>query len=656
VSQAPMPTAPASQLVRFDVFELDLRAGELRNGGIRIRLQEQPLQVLQALLEKPGEVVTREELQKRIWPTDTFVDFDHGLHAAVNRLRVALNDSADRPRYVETVARRGYRFIGHIENAKPASPAPPAAKNDLQPKTRPGVWNSWTGVLAGFTIAIAIAAVLVAGNVYGLKDWIFGGHATRAFRSLAVLPLENLSHDPAQDYFADEMTEDLITQFSKLGDLRVISRTSAMQYKGTKKPLPQIASELHVDAVLEGAVQLAGDRVRITAQLVDGSTDQHIWAETYDRELSNVLLLQGDVARDIAKQIDLQLTPQQQQRLAKDVHQVDPQAYQAYLLGRYYWNKRTADGLAKAAQYFQQSIQKDPNYALPYSGQADYYAYLTVLGGPEIMPPRLAMEQARAAADKALKLDASLAEAHASMGNILHNYDWNWSGAEREFKRAIELNPNYAMAHHLYAHLLMETGRTDESLAEAGRALELDPYSPFINNGLARQYYLSRQYDKAIGQCQVGLQIEPGYLPARIQLALAYEQTGKLTEAVSELERAAGLIAGNGRSQNTSSPAIDLPVLHALLGHAYAITGRKTDAVNELNKLQAAAHSRYIPPPYLGIVWMGLGDKDQAFAWLERGFQGRSEHMLYLGLEPLVDPLRSDPRFDSLLKRVGLKR
>ncbi len=266
------------------------------------------------------------------------------------------------------------------------------------------------------------------------------------------------------------------------------------------------------------------------------------------------------------------------------------------------------------------------------------------------------MEQARAAADKALKLDDSLAEAHASMGNILHNYDWNWSGAEREFKRAIELNPNYAMAHHLYAHLLMETGRTEESLAEAGRALELDPYSPFINNGLARQYYLSRQYDKAIAQCQVGLQIEPGYLPARIQLALAYEQTGKLTEAVSELERAAGLIAGNGRSQNTSGPAIDLPVLHALLGHAYAITGRRTDAVNELNKLQAAAHNRYIPPSYIGIVWMGLGDKNQAFAWLEKGFQGRSEHMLYLGLEPLVDPLRSDPRFDSLLKRVGLKR
>ncbi len=373
MSQAPMPTAPGSQLVRFDVFELDLRAGELRNGGIRIRLQEQPLQVLQALLARPGEVVTREELQKRIWPADTFVDFDHGLHAAVNRLRSALNDSADRPRYVETVARRGYRFIGQLENAKPASPAAPVEKDDLQAKARPGMWNSWTGVLAGFTIALAIAVALVAGNVYGL-------------------------------------------------------RASAMQYKGTKKPLPQIASELHVDAVLEGAVQLAGDRVRITAQLVDGRTDQHIWAETYDGELSNVLLLQGDVARDIAKQIDLQLTPQQQQRLAKDVHQVDPQAYQAYLLGRYYWNKRTAVGLAKATQYFQQSIQKDPNYALPYSGQADYYAYLTVLGGPEIMPPRLAMEQARAAADKALKLDDSLAEAHASMKRAWPRpvVRWNW--------------------------------------------------------------------------------------------------------------------------------------------------------------------------------------------------------------------------------------
>jgi TolB-like protein/DNA-binding winged helix-turn-helix (wHTH) protein len=647
-----MPSSQISQLIRFDNFELDLRAGELRKGGIRIRLQEQPLLILQALLENPGEVVTRDELQKKIWPSDTFVDFDHGLHAAVNRLRTALNDSADRPRYIETVARRGYRFIGRLETSQ-ATVVPRSATQAPPLKTRPRFWNSWTAVLVGFGIAVCVAAILVAGNFYGLKTWLLGTASVRhPFRSLAVLPLENLSGDPKQDYFADGMTDELITQFSKLGDLKVISRTSVMQYKATKKSLRQIARELQVDAVVEGAVQLSGDRVRITAQLVNGATDEHIWAENYDRELSNVLLLQSEVASDIAKQIDLRLTPQQQQRLDAEAHPVNPDAYQAYLFGRYYWNMRTAEGLDKAGKYFADAIQKDPNFALAYSGQADYFAYLTVLGGPEVLPPSVAMKQAKAAASRALQLDDSLAEAHASMGDILHNYDWDWAAAEHEFKRAIELNPNYAMAHHWYAHLLIETGRTQESLAEASRALELDPYSPFVNNGLARQYYLSRQYDKAITQCQIGLQISPAYLPARIQLALAYEQAGKMTEAVSQLEQASGMISSNATAQ---AHPIDLPVLHALLGHAYAITGRRSQAMNELTKLQAAGTGRYIPGSYFAILWMGLGDKNQAFTWLNRAYQERSEHVLYLGIEPLVDPLRGDPRFATLLKKVGLK-
>ena len=649
-----MAPFPVSQIVRFDLFELDLRAGELRKGGIRIRLQGQPLQVLQALLEKPGEVVTAEELQKRIWPPDTFVDYDHGIHAAVNRLRTVLGDSADRPRYIETVGRHGYRFIGKLESSEQPATKPSVTRHDSVGKPPRRVWNSWTGMLGGFAIALAIVGGLIAGNVYGLRDWLFKpATPPHPFRSLAVLPLENLSGDPKQDPFADEMTEELITQVSKLGNLRVISRTSVMQYKGTKKSLPQIASELHVDAVVEGAVELIGNRVRISAQLVNGASDEHIWAERYDRELSDILLLQSEVAGDIAKQIDLQLTPQQQQRLHAGAHPVNPDAYQSYLMGRYYWNMRTGEGLDKAGKYFAEAIQKDPNFALAYSGQADYFAYLTVLGGPEILRPRDAMTQARTAAAKALRLDDSLAEAHASMGNILHNYDWDWVAAEREFKKAIELNPNYAMAHHLYAHLLIETGRTQESLAEAGRALQLDPYSPFINNGLSRQYYLSRQYDKAIRQCEIGLQINPAYLPARIQLALAYEQTGKFPEAISQLEQAAGLITAAAQTNPVGHP-IDVPVLHALLGHAYAVTGRRAAAMDELGKLQAAAAKHYVPPSYFAIVWMALDNKDQAFVWLNRGYQDRSEHILYLGIEPLVDPLRSDPRFVWLLKKVGL--
>jgi TolB-like protein/DNA-binding winged helix-turn-helix (wHTH) protein/Flp pilus assembly protein TadD len=631
------------QTIRFDVFEVDLRAGELRKHGVKIRLQEQPFLILQALLENPGQIVTREELQKRVWPGDTFVDFDHGLHAAVNRLRQALNDAADGPRFVETVARRGYRFIGQVHAPTP-SPLPlvsPINKEAAFPSWSPAR-KSWIGPAAGFAVAATVAAALVFFNAWGLRNWLFG---SRSVHSLAVLPLDNLSADAKQDYFADGMTEDLITQLSKLGDLKVISHTSVMRYKDSKEPLPQIARELNVDAVVEGAVQLSGNHVRITAQLVDGRSDQHIWADNYDRDLSDVLLLQSDVARDIAKQIDLRLTPQQQQRLANDAHPVNPEAYQAYLLGRYYWNKRTADGLAQAGQYFQQAIQKDPNYAPAYSGLSDYFAFLTLIGGPEILLPKQAMVQAKAAAVKAVQLDDSSSEAHASMGHILHNYDWDFDGAEREFKRAIELNPNYAIAHHWYAHLLMQIGRTDESLAQARLATELDPLSPFINNGLARQYYLSRQYDKAIAQCQVILQMDPAYLPARTQLALAYEQKGLLAEAVSTMEQ----------TRRLAGEKTDLPMVHALLAHAYALAGRRADAQSELNVLTAIGKKRYVPPSYLAIVYLALGDKDKAFLYLNKGYQDHSEQLLYLGVEPIVDPLRGDPRFDDLLKQVGLK-
>src|SRR5216684_2666800 len=638
-----MVTPPVLQPIRFDVFEVDLRAGELRKHGIKIRLQEQPFLILQTLLETPGQIVTREELQKRIWPGDTFVDFDHGLHAAVNRLRQALGDAADSPRFVETVARRGYRFIGQIQIAptETLSGIRVVPQEGKLPRKRAGKW--WAGPGIGFVVAVAVAGVLVFFNVWGLRNWFF---ASRSFRSLAVLPLDNLSEDKKQEYFADGMTEDLITQLSKLGDLKVISHTSVMRYKGTHTPLPQIARELNVDAVVEGAVQLSGNHVRITAQLVDGRSDQHLWAENYDRDLSDVLLLQSDVARDIAKKIDLELTPQQRLRLVKDAHPVNPDAYQAYLLGRYYWNKRTADGLAQAGKYFQQAIQQDPNYAPAYAGLSDYFAFLTLIGGPEILPPNQAMNQAKAAAVKAVQLDDSSAEARASMGHILHNYDWDFEGAEREFKRAIELNPNYATAHHWYAHLLMQVGRTDESLAQARLATDLDPLSPFINQGLARQYYLSRQYDKAIAQCQVVLQMDSTYLPARTQLALAYEQKGMMSDAVSALEQARKL----------AGEKTDLPMVHALLAHAYALAGRKAEAQSELNVLTTIGQKRYVPPSYVAIVYLALGDKNKAFEYLNKSYEDRSEQLLYLGVEPVVDPLRSDPRFDALLKQVGLKR
>lgn len=668
----------SAENVRFGVFELDLRAGELRKQGIRIRLQEQPLLILQALLERPGEVVTREELQAKIWPQGTFVDFDHGLHSAMKRLRDALGDSADNPRFVETLSRRGYRFIAPVNTPQtPPQVAPSPAPVEVSPQieahneTREQ-GRKFTFIFAGAgVLAVAVLAFLF--NVGGMKSRILE-KPSGPFRSLAVLPLADLSSDPAQDYFADEMTEELITQFSKLGDLKVISRTSVMQYKGTRKSLPQIARELGVDAIVEGAVQLSGTRVRITAQLVDAATDKHLWAEDYDRDLSNVLVLQTEVARDIAAKIEVQLTPQQQQQLAREGHPVIPEAYEYYLLGRYYWNKRTADGLQRAGTYFQKAIDKDPTFALAYTGLADYYAFLTLLGGPEIMPPRQAMAKAKAAAVKALELDDSLGEAHASMAHVLHNFDWDFPAAEREFKRAIELNPKYSIVHHWYAHYLMQLGRTSEALDEAKLAKELDPLYLFINNGLARQYYLARQYDLAIAQCRKGLEIDPAYVPARIQLGLALEQKGMLQEAIFEFEQARKqaenyAMTGEGITQDdavtdaqhdgnrrspSANPLTELPAVHALLGHAYARAGRTVEARRELQALIKASKVRYVAPSWMAIVSLALEDKNQAFFWLDKSYQDRSEHMLYLKVEPLIDPLRDDRRFASLVKRVGL--
>ena len=652
---------------RFGVFELDLHAGELRKQGVRIRLQDQPLLILQALLERAGTLVTREELKARIWPADTFVDFDHGLNSAMKRLRDALGDTAENPRFIETQPRHGYRFVAAVE--KTSLPSPESTVTPVQlptsfedDKHEPVPKSRGKAALVSFVALSAVVALIFALHGGAMFGWLGGQHPARSLRSLAVLPLANLSSDPTKDYFADEMTEELITQFSKIGDLKVISRTSVMQYKGTRKSLPQTARELGVNLIVEGAVQLSGNRVRITAHLVDATTDRYLWAEDYDRDLKDILLLQSEVAQDIAKKVEIKLTPEQKERFARQIHPVDPEAYDAYLRGRYYWNKRTADGLKKSGEYFQKAIERDPNYAIAYSGLADYYAFLTLLGGPEIMPPRDAMTKAKAAAARALELDSSLAEAHASMGHVLHNYDWDWSEAEREFKRAIDLSPNYSIVHHWYAHLLMQQGRVQESLAEARRALELDPLSLFINNGLARQYYLSHQYNESVAQCEKALEIDSGYLPARMQLGLALEQQGMIAEAIRQFEQARdqaanyAVTAKDGDKNSGSPSATRLPVVHAMLGYAYAKDGRLSDARNELQTLRATSRVGYVSPSYFAIIYIGLGDNDNAFAWLEKSYQDRSEHILYLKAEPLVNPLRGDARFESLLKRVGLRR
>src|SRR5882724_7550805 len=406
--------------IRFYMFEADFRAGELRKQGVKVKLQDQPLQVLQVLLQHPGQGVTREELRTIIWPSDTFVDFDVGINNAIKRLREALGDSAETPRFIETLSRRGYRFIGKTS----ASP--------------------------------------------------------RKFESLAVLPLENLSRDPEQEYFAEGLTEALITTLAKIGELRVVSRTSVMQYKGVHKALPEIARELEVEAIVEGTVLRSGHRVRITAQLIDATKESHLWAESYERDLRNVLTLQSDVAQAIAHEVRVRLTPQERAHFA-EVHPVEPEAYEAYLKGRYHWNRRSGEGLGKAIKYLQEAIAKDPTYAAAYAGLADCFSILGLWG---LVPPDEGCGKAKGLAQQALAMDSSLAEGHASLAWATVFYDYDFVAAEREFERSIELNPRNAIAHHFFGFYLGLMGRYEEGYTELKRAIRLDPHSGVIHCSL----------------------------------------------------------------------------------------------------------------------------------------------------------------------------
>jgi len=458
-------------------------------------------------------------------------------------------------------------------------------------------------------------------------------------KALAVLPLEDLSSDPGRDYFADGMTEALITDLAKIKALRVISRTSVMQYRGVRKPLPQIARELNVDAVVEGSVLRAGNRVRITAQLIHAAADQHLWAESYERDLRDILSLQSEVAQAIANEIQITLTPRDQARLAS-VRTVDPEAYQLYLKGRFYWNKRTETDLKRGIEYFRQAIDLDPNYALAYAGIADCYSLLgwDLFGA---LPPREALPIAKAAARKALEIDDSLAEAHSSLAWTKLAFDWDWSSAESEFKRAIELNPGYAVTHHWYAECLAGMGRHAEALAEIKQAQELDPLSLIISSVAGWILYFDRQDDQAIAQFRKTLELDPNFWVAHWTLGRAYEQKAMFAEAVAEIQKAIDLSEGS-------------PLSLAALGHTYAVSGSQAEAQKVLDKLKESSKQRYISPYSIAAIHAGLGEKDQVFMWLEKAYEERSGWLIWLRAEPISDPLRSDPRFQDLLRRIGL--
>jgi TolB-like protein/Flp pilus assembly protein TadD len=640
-----MESLQPNSVVRFGTFEVSFQSGEVRRSGLRIRVQQQPMKLLEILLERPGEVVTREELRSRVWPDESFGDFDQALNIAIGKLRSALGDSAENPRFIETLPKRGYRFIADVSvvdtDARPKRTEPVAGD---PPASDPGFKIQD----AGFPVApqrrlwptrwiiVALALILVFSI---LSVWLFRSRAPAptGIRSIAVLPLENLSGDASQNYFADGMTDELITDLAQISALRVISRTSVMVYKGARKPLPQIARELNVDAVVEGTVLRSGDQVRITAQLIEAATDKHLWSQSYEGELRDTLALQNRVASAIADQIRISLTPQEQAAL-KNVKIVNPEAYESYLKGRYFWNKRTADGLKVALAYFKQAIEEDPKYAQAYSGLADTYA---LLGDWQyaVMTPKEAFPKAKAAAIKALELDNTLGEAHNSLAFVLDGFDWDFDSAGKEFQRGIELSPGYATAHHWYAWHVSLLGRYDEAIAEMRKAQNLDPLSLIINADLAEVLVLAHSYEESIQQSRKTIEMDPNFALAHNQLAQAYLQKHMYDEAVAELQQAVKL-SGNS------------PTCMANLARAYVASGKRNEAVKLLGDLKKRSNPGYSNASEIAMIYASLGDTDQAMNWLEKGYEERFNPGVLL--RPGFDPLRSDPRFQNLLRRIGL--
>jgi len=563
---------PSPSIFRFGLFELDQQAGELRREGTKIRLQEQPLQALQILLEHPGAIITREELQQKIWPTDTFVNFDHGINNAIKRLREALGDTADTPRYVETLPRRGYRFIGRIQRETPR------------------------------------------------------------FHSLVILPLENLSRDPEQEYFADGLTEALITTLAKIGELRVVSRTSAMLYKGARKPLREIVRELEVDTIVEGTVLRVGDRVRITVQLIDAQEETYLWAESYDRNLRDVLDLHSELAQAIAREVQVKLPPQEHANLAQ-ARSVDPKAYEAYLKGRYYWMKRSREGHTKAVEYFQQSIVKDPACATAYAGLADAVAIQGLWG---LLPPEEGCGRARGLALRALELDNSLAEAHASLAWATAQYDYDFNFAEREFERAIDLNPRYATGHHWFGMTLAMLGRHEEAYTELSRAIRLDPHWSNLHWGAAFGCWCRHQYDQALEECEKALELDPDSVQAMCWLGLSYGGKIMYERAIKALQRAVEL------SQRSPAPL-------SFLAEAFAASGATEEARQVLRELTG---QRHVTAYFVSRVYAALGETNEVLALLEIAYREHGEWMLLLKVDPRFDSLHSDPRFQDLLRRM----
>jgi TolB-like protein/DNA-binding winged helix-turn-helix (wHTH) protein/Tfp pilus assembly protein PilF len=611
-------------------LRIDVSRYEVTLNGKRIKLERQPMDLLILFVQKRGELVTREEIIDKLWGKDVFVDVERSINNAVRKIRNVLADDAAQPHYLETVVGKGYRFIGEVEVAGQAAET---SSSVALPRVVPARRSS-TRLLASAGALLVIAAVAIWA---WLRSRPNAEPASREIHSLAVLPLANLSGDPEQEYFADGMTDELITEIAQVGSLRVTSRTSSMRYKGTARTAPEIAKELNVDAILEGSVARAGDRVRITAQLIDARADRHLWAGTYDTEQKDVLEMEDAVARDVVKQVRLRLTALEKERLNRP-RSVNPGAHEAYLKGLYYWNKRDRAGLEKAIEYFNQAIAKDPGYAPAYAGIAQCYIPLTYFGYVRGNDVR---SQVVAALTKALELDSSLAEAHTALGSANQFYEYDWAAAEREFNRAIELNPNYATAHQWYAQMLNSEGRAEEALVEHKRALVLDPLSLIIASGTGHRLYRLRRYEEAAVSLREALEMDGNFPSTHWNLGLVYVQQKDFPSAIKELQEADRLFRGSS-------------LVRGALGYAYAASGDKIRAKAVLLQLENQAKQQYVDPDAFTLIYAGLGNKDKAFEWLAKAIDDREGWVTFINAEPMLDSLRTDRRFQDALRRMNL--
>jgi TolB-like protein/DNA-binding winged helix-turn-helix (wHTH) protein/Tfp pilus assembly protein PilF len=627
---APSSSGPR---IRAGLFEVDLGSGQLHKSGRQVQLQEQPFRVLAMLLEHPGEVVTREELQARLWPAHTFVSFDEGINTAIRKLRVAFGDSADNPRFIETVPRRGYRFVAPVCDviAEPAQPSDGIAARSAAklPKTKhPSVWR-W--ILAASAAALLVVLVSVA---YLGRSHAHAKSTAQKRVMLAVLPFQNMSADPAQDYFSDGLTEETITDLGQLSPehLGVIARTSAMAYKHTNKTITQIGHELDVEYILEGSVRREGGEARVSAQLIRVSDQTNLWAQNYERNLLDLLQIENELGKAIARQVQISLTPQQEMDLSK-MRTLNPDAYDLYLKGRFYWNQRTPAGFWKGIESFKQAIEKDPDYAQAYVGLADCYI---LLGPNDVLPAKEVYPLAKAAALKALQLDDGLAEAHASLGFLMLLYDWNPAQAEKQFQRAIELDPNYPTAHHWYAYDLAAMKRSDEAVAEIRRAVELDPLSSIINTDAGQILLFARRSDEAIAQCHKAIGLDPEFKQAYWYLALLYQEEGLFDQALDAFLKAPPGFPDSQTAAIRSS----------------GISGIKSYWRQRLAMLEQQAKEHYVSPYAFAVTYALMGDRDRSLENLGKAIDERYPSMVFVQIEPVFDSLRSDPRFAALLHRI----